>query len=123
MLMVNSVKDKILKLREIISQHNSHYYTHDNPTITDAEYDRLIKELRQLESKNPELITPDSPSQVVGGEVLTAFTKVNHEVPMLSLGNVFSKEELSDFITRLTNRLDNPEELLFCVEPNLMDLL
>lgn len=119
MLMVNSVKDKILKLREIISQHNSHYYTHDNPTITDAAYDRLIKKLRQLESNNPELITPESPTQIVGGEVLTAFTKVNHEVPMLSLGNVFTKEELSDFITRLTNRLDNPEELLFCVEPKL----
>ncbi len=117
--MANSDKDKILKLRELISQHNTHYYTHDNPTITDAEYDRLIKELRQLESNNPELITPDSPSQVVGGEVLTAFTKVNHQVPMLSLGNVFSKEELSGFITRLTNRLDNPKELLFCVEPKL----
>ncbi|MCF6203297.1 MAG: NAD-dependent DNA ligase LigA, partial [Methylococcaceae bacterium] len=117
--MAHSDKDKILKLRKIIRQHNTHYYTHDNPTITDAEYDRLIKKLRQLESNNPELIIPDSPSQVVGGEVLTAFTKVNHEVPMLSLGNVFSKEELFDFISRLTNRLNNPEELLFCVEPKL----
>ncbi len=117
--MPSSLENKILKLREQINHHNSHYYTHDNPIITDAEYDRIIQQLKQFESENPELITPDSPTQKVGGEVLAAFTKVNHEIPMLSLGNVFSSDELSDFITRLSNRLETSQELLFCVEPKL----
>lgn len=115
--MSKSVENKILALREQIIQHNTHYFTHDNPIITDAEYDKTLQQLTQLESENPELITSDSPIQKVGGEVLTAFTKVKHEIPMLSLGNVFSEDELSDFITRLSNQLDTSQQLLFCVEP------
>ena len=115
--MTDSVAEQILSLREKINHHNSQYYVHDKPSITDAEYDRLMRVLRQLESNNPELLTIDSPSQKVGGEALDAFTKVSHEVPMLSLGNVFSDDELSDFITKLSDRLNLSEELLFCVEP------
>lgn len=117
--MTNTVEDQVIKLREQINLHNSHYYTHDNPVITDAEYDRLLQKLTKLESKNPRLITSDSPTQKVGAAVLDAFTKVEHEVPMLSLGNVYSHEELSDFVDRITNRLNISEEPLFCVEPKL----
>ena len=117
--MTKTVEDQVIKLREQINLHNSHYYTHDNPVITDAEYDRLIQKLTKLESENPALITPDSPTQKVGGTVLDAFSKVNHEIPMLSLGNVYSYEELSDFVNRISNRLNITEEPLFCVEPKL----
>ncbi len=119
LLMTASVEDQISKLREQIMLHNSSYYTHDNPIITDAEYDRLIQKLQKLESKHPELISPDSPTQKVGGTVLDGFSKINHEVPMLSLDNVFSSEELSDFITRINNRLNVSEEPVFCAEPKL----
>lgn len=117
--MVNSVEKKILSLREQINLHNSYYYTNDNPVITDAEYDRKVQQLIQLETKNPTLITPDSPTQKVGGAVLEFFTKVNHEVPMLSLGNVYSNDDLGDFITRLNNRLKSSKEPVFCLEPKL----
>ncbi|MCK4840885.1 MAG: NAD-dependent DNA ligase LigA [Methylococcales bacterium] len=117
--MTNSVKDTILKLREQITLHNIHYHTHDSPIITDAEYDRKIQQLRELEQQNPQFDTPDSPSHKVGGTVLDTFSKVKHEIPMLSLGNVFSSEELSDFIERLNNRLNSTTEPLFCVEPKL----
>lgn len=118
-LMSNSAEDKIASLREQINLHNDHYYTHDNPVITDAEYDRKIQQLKKLESENPELITPDSPTQKVGGAVLDAFSKVSHQVPMLSLDNVFSDEDLSDFVVRLNKRLDSVKELIFCAEPKL----
>ena len=117
--MANSVEDDILALRQAITGHNTHYYTNDAPVVTDAEYDKLIRELRELESNNPDLVTPDSPTQKVGGEVLDAFSKVTHEVPMLSLGNVFSGDELSEFIARLSSRLDSTQEFLFCAEPKL----
>ena len=117
--MTDLVEKKILKLREQINLHNSYYYTHDNPIITDAEYDRKVQELIKLESNHPSLITPDSPTQKVGGAVLESFTKVNHEVPMLSLGNVYSEDDLSDFILRLNNRLNSDLDPIFCVEPKL----
>jgi DNA ligase (NAD+) len=117
--MDNSVENKILILREEIRTHNTHYYTKDAPIVTDAEYDKLLRTLQKLESENPTLITPDSPTQKVGGEILTSFTKVNHEIPMLSLGNVFSSDELSEFITRLASRLENTHDFLFCAEPKL----
>ncbi len=117
--MTNSIKAQISALRQQIDSHNLHYYTHDNPIVTDAEYDRLIQSLKNLESENPELITPDSPTQKVGGTVLDAFTKVKHEIPMLSLDNVFSNEDLSLFIERVNNRLNSSQQPLFCAEPKL----
>ncbi len=117
--MPNSAEKKILELREQINLHNSNYYTHDSPIITDSEYDRKVQELIELESKHPSIITPDSPTQKVGGAVLESFTKVNHEVPMLSLGNVYSEDDLSDFISRLNNRLNSDLDPIFCVEPKL----
>ncbi len=117
--MPQSITQQIAELRQQIQTHNHNYYTLDAPTVTDAEYDRKIKLLRELEANNPELASPDSPSQSVGGTVLEAFSKVQHELPMLSLGNVYSASELHDFIERITKRLDNAAELDFCVEPKL----
>ncbi len=117
--MIKTIEDQILLLREQINLHNTDYYTHDNPTITDAEYDKKLKQLRDLESSHPELITPDSPTQKVGGAVLDSFVKVKHEIPMLSLDNVYNEEELSDFIERINNRLNTTNDPLFCVEPKL----
>jgi len=117
--MSNSVEDKINTLREQINQHNSHYYTHDDPVITDAEFDKIFLQLKTLESANPTLIKADSPTQKVGGIVLENFTKVSHAVPMLSLDNVFNSEDLSDFVDRINNRLSSDNELVFCAEPKL----
>jgi DNA ligase (NAD+) len=118
--MSSTVEKQISHLREQIIQHNLDYYTYDNPTITDAEYDRLIQNLRELEFQNPQLYSPDSPTQKVGGAVLDSFNKVTHEVPMLSLSNVFTSEELTNFINRLCHRLEIADTApLFCVEPKL----
>jgi len=117
--MTDSIATKISLLRKKIHTYNHNYYTLDAPIVTDAEYDRQIKSLRELEDKHPEYAAADSPSQTVGGTVLEAFSKVTHELPMLSLGNVYSEDELTDFIERINNRLKNTDELYFCVEPKL----
>lgn len=88
---------KINDLRNQLNQYNYEYYVLDKPTIPDAEYDQLLKELGKLEEEFPELITPDSPTQRVGGQVLEMFNKVTHDSPMLSLGNAFNEEDLRDF--------------------------
>ena len=88
---------KIDDLRHLLNQYNYEYYVLDKPSISDAEYDQLLKELVKLEEAYPELITPDSPSQRVGGQVLDMFTKVRHESPMLSLGNAFNENDLREF--------------------------
>jgi DNA ligase (NAD+) len=93
------------KLRERIRYHNYRYYVLDDPEIPDAEYDRLLRELQQLEQQHPKLITPDSPTQRVGAQPLSAFGEVRHELPMLSLDNAFSDEELGEFDRRVRERL------------------
>lgn len=118
-VMTQSDKQRILYLREQLNLHNSRYYIYDDPIITDAEYDRLFHELIHLESHHPELISPDSPTQKVGGMALSAFSKIQHEIPMLSLGNVYSEQELHEFSTRLTKLLNLDSELVFCMEPKL----
>ena len=92
---------KIDELRHLLNQYNYEYHVLDQPTIPDAEYDQLLKELIKLEEAFPELITPDSPSQRVGGQVLDLFTKVRHESPMLSLSNAFNENDLRDFDRRV----------------------
>ena len=92
---------KIDELRHLLNQYNYEYHVLDQPTIPDAEYDQLLKELIKLEEAFPELITPDSPSQRVGGQVLDMFTKVRHESPMLSLSNAFNENDLRDFDRRV----------------------
>ncbi len=94
------VAARILALREIIEHHSHAYYVQDAPTIPDAEYDLLFRELQALEATHPELLTPDSPTQRVGGKPLSVFGQVNHVVPMLSLNNAFSLDELAAFDRR-----------------------
>ncbi|MBO8157223.1 MAG: NAD-dependent DNA ligase LigA [Bacillaceae bacterium] len=92
---------RIETLREELDRYNYEYYVLDHPSVSDAEYDKKMQELIELEEKFPELVTPESPSQRVGGEPLDAFEKVQHTIPMLSLGNAFNEEELRDFDRRV----------------------
>jgi len=101
-----TVAARILTLREIIEHHNHAYYVQDAPTISDAEYDLLFRELQALEAAHPELLTPDSPTQRVGGKPLLAFGQVKHAVPMLSLNNAFSLDEVAAFDRRCREGLD-----------------
>lgn len=114
----DDVLQRVVELREQLAYHNYRYYVLDDPEIPDAEYDRLFRELQQLEQEYPELITPESPTQRVGAEPLKGFAGVRHAIPMLSLGNVFSEEELFDFDRRVRDGL-GVEEVSYCVEPKL----
>nr|WP_288452872.1 NAD-dependent DNA ligase LigA [uncultured Pseudomonas sp.] len=96
---------RILELRNELDAHNYRYYVLDEPSVPDAEYDRLFRELQTLEAEHPELVTPDSPTQRVGGEALSAFGEVRHEVPMLSLGNAFEEDDLRAFDRSVQNGL------------------
>lgn len=96
-----AAEKKITRLREIIEDHNYRYHVLDDPKITDAEYDQLMRELQELESEFPDLVRDDSPTQRVGGEPLPFFEKVEHRTPMLSLGNAFDEQELRDFDRRV----------------------
>src|SRR5210317_2217440 len=108
--MAKQIDSKILEqaaqLREQLNYHNYRYYVLDDPEIPDSEYDRLLRELQELEENQPELVTHDSPTQRVGAEPLEAFSEVKHEIPMLSLGNAFNDQEVSDFDRRACERLD-----------------
>ncbi len=101
----DDVITRVTALREEISQHNYRYHVLDDPAIPDAEYDKLLRELQSLEQRHPELITSDSPTQQVGGETLKKFTQIRHELPMLSLGNAFSEQEVLDFDRRVREKL------------------
>ena len=94
------VSKEIKQLREEINHHNYLYYVQDAPEIPDSEYDRLLRELQQLEQQYPELIVPESPTQRVGAAPLSAFAEVKHRIPMLSLNNAFDEQEVEDFDRR-----------------------
>jgi DNA ligase (NAD+) len=93
----STAAQRIVQLRAELDGHNYRYYVLDEPSIPDAEYDRLFRELQALEAEHPQLVTPESPTQRVGAEALSAFGEVRHEVPMLSLGNAFEEEDLRAF--------------------------
>lgn len=116
-----SVTQLIDQLREQLQQHNYQYYVLDNPTIPDAEYDRLFHQLKALEQEYPELITTDSPTQRVGAQPLSEFSQVSHEMPMLSLDNAFSEEDMLAFEKRLRDRLKlNDDQVIeYACEPKL----
>lgn len=103
------VEKKIEELTEIINRCGYEYYTLDNPSLTDQEYDSYMQELIRLEEKYPQYKKSDSPTQRVGGKVLDKFEKVTHEKPMLSLGNVFNEEEVNDFDTKIRKVIKNPK--------------
>ena len=98
-------EDRIEELRTIIRSHNEAYYERDAPTIPDGEWDALMRELRDLEDAHPELVAPDSPTQLVGGAPSTVFAPVEHAVPMMSLDNAFDTDELVGWADRLQRRL------------------
>ena len=99
---LDRIKQRIEKLRAKINHHNYRYYVLDSPEISDAEYDSLMRELRQLEEQYPQFLTPDSPTQRVGATPVEAFGVIEHPLPLLSLGNAFSKEELTAWYTRIS---------------------
>ncbi len=110
---------EIEKLRKDLHYHNYRYYVLDDPVISDAEYDRLFRRLQELEEQFPDLITPDSPTQRVGAEPLEAFETVQHTVPMLSLDNAFTEEEVREFDARLHRLLQMDAPFEYTVEPKI----
>lgn len=105
-----TVEEQIKELREKINYHSDRYYNQDSPEITDYEFDMMMQELKKLEKEHPELVTEDSPTKHVGGTAKrTAGVLVAHNVPMLSLQDVFSKEEVCEFVEQMREQLDNPE--------------
>lgn len=112
-------KKRITELREKINYHNYRYYVLDSPEITDEEYDKLFQELKELEKQFPELITPDSPTQRVGGEPLPEFKQIRHRIAMLSLDNVFNEEEAREFDARIKRMLKTDKEIEYVCEPKL----
>ena len=115
-----SLQQQIDTLRHDLRRYEYEYHVLDNPTIPDAEYDRLFHQLKALEAAHPELITADSPTQRVGAKPLSGFAQIRHEIPMLSLDNAFSDEEFYAFVKRIEDRLIRlPDPLTFCCEPKL----
>ncbi len=113
------LEERAAELRELLRYHNYRYYELDDPQIPDAEYDRLFRELQAIESEHPELLVADSPTQMVGGGVSKKFAEVVHAIPMLSLGNAFSDEELKDFDRRVREGLGVDGPVTYCAEPKL----
>lgn len=110
---------RVQELHQLINQLNHQYYDLDEPSVPDAEYDRLMRELISIETADPELKLLDSPSQKVGGQALKSFSQVTHQVPMLSLDNVFSGNEWQAFAKRVKDRLLSKETIKYCAEPKL----
>ncbi|KAF0853168.1 NAD-dependent DNA ligase LigA [Pantoea dispersa] len=116
---MTSVQEQITELRTTLRHHEYLYHVMDTPEIPDAEYDRLMRELRELESAHPDLITPDSPTQRVGAAPLATFEQVRHEVPMLSLDNTFDEAGFLAFNKRVQDRLKSTDDLTYCCELKL----
>ena len=110
---------RVAELRTQIHHHNYRYHTMDAPDITDAEFDQLFRELKQLEQDHPELVTDDSPTQRVGSEPLAAFSQVRHERAMTSLDNAFGEDDMLDFDRRVRARLESDEAVSYACEPKI----
>jgi DNA ligase (NAD+) len=114
-----TVKQEIEKLRQDINNYNHHYFVLDDPIISDAEYDQYLHKLRKIEQQHPELVTADSPTQRVGAKPLKEFAEVRHDVPMLSLENGFSEEDVFAFDQRIHERLNVQHDIEYACEPKL----
>lgn len=115
-----NIQTQLEQLRDTLRKYEYHYHVLDNPLVPDAEYDRLMNELRNLEWQHPELMTSDSPTQRVGAKPLDGFLPIQHELPMLSLDNAFSDEDLDGFLKRIEDRIgQKADDLEFCCEPKL----
>ena len=108
-VVITVIEKRIQELTEIINKANHDYYTLDNPTITDQEYDRYMEELQRLEREYPQYRKADSPTQRVGSEVISEFKKVTHEIPMLSLGDIFNEDEIIEFDEKVKKVVPNPK--------------
>src|SRR3954452_22122701 len=119
---VTSSAERAAELREEIEHHNRLYYVQDEPEISDAEYDELLNELRDIEAENPDLVTPDSPTQRVGGAPLEKFAPVRHLQPMLSLANARNEDELRAWDQRVRNLLAKERDVVdleYVIEPKI----
>ena len=103
---MTEVKKQINYLKSVIQEHDHCYYVLDDPKISDHEYDNLLRKLKEIEEAYPECITPDSPTQRVGGSPISEFNQIQHTKPMLSLGNAFGVDELKAFNKRINDTLD-----------------
>ena len=101
----DATRRRVAGLRELIDQYDYRYYVLDDPSVPDAEYDRLMRELRQIEAQHPELVTAESATQRVSGQIAAGFAEVRHSVPMLSLDNAFSDDDIVAFDRRVRERL------------------
>jgi len=110
---------RIARLRDEINQHDHRYYVLNEPSVPDAEYDRLMNELRELEAAHPDMVTADSPTQRVSGTAAAEFAEARHAIPMLSLANGFSEEDLNDFDRKVRERLGVPGPVEYAAEPKL----
>ncbi|WP_406663573.1 NAD-dependent DNA ligase LigA [Gallaecimonas sp. GXIMD1310] len=114
---MSDINQQVAALRRQINDHNYRYYVEDNPSIPDAEYDRLMRQLQQLEAEHPELVVASSPTQRVGAKPANGFTQVQHEVPMLSLGNAMTDDDFQAFAERVEKALGHSPA--WCCEPKL----
>lgn len=112
------VRARVQELREQINLHNYRYYVLDDPDVPDAAYDRMLRELQALEQQYPALVRPDSPTQRIGAAAASVFTEVRHEIPMLSLSNAFTEQEVRDFDRRVRQRLEQ-DDVEYVAEPKL----
>jgi len=117
--MTQATYKRIEELRDLIREHDYKYYVLAEPSINDEKYDMLMKELERLETENPQLITPDSPTQRVGKDLTKKFKPVTHKVPMLSLANTYNEDELFDFDRRVKEGLSENEKVKYVVEPKI----
>lgn len=114
----SSAASRIAQLRDRIAEHNHRYHVLDAPTISDSAFDALVRELQDLETAHPELVTADSPTRRVGAPISGGFAEVRHDVPMLSLGNAFSDDDAREFFQRIADKLGR-EDIAFSVEPKI----
>ena len=114
-----NVEKRIIELKNILNKHNIAYYVYDDPTISDYEYDTLLRELESLENQNPNYKTLDSPTQRVGGEPINTFNTITHSIPMLSLSNAMNEEELENFNKQIVKFLNSNEKIEYIAEPKL----
>ena len=111
---MQAVQQKIEQLRKQIEDANYRYYVLDDPNLSDVKYDHLLRELEKLELENPEFINTNSPSQRIGYQVQSTFTKIKHALPMLSLSNAFSDEEVANFFERITKTVPESQLVFSC---------
>lgn len=111
--------ERVRQLRTEIEHHNYRYFVLDDPEVSDAEFDRLVRELRELEAEHPELVTDDSPTQRVGGAAVSEFGEVRHRIPMLSLENAFEPDDVVAFDRRVRERLGSDEDVSYACEPKM----